>query len=260
MFKYAYEMKKALHNSPVLARRQSQCARKSWLQKGLLAFGTALVCLTASAQQGISDTIEQRVIACTACHGKEGRATNDGYYPRIAGKPAGYLYNQLINFREGRRQYPMMTYMVDHLSDAYLLEMANYYANLHLPYPPPQKVDVAPSVIERGRTLVFSGDPAKGIPSCASCHGKALTGMAPTIPGLLGLPRDYLVAQFGSWRNGTRRAAAPDCMAEISNKLSIEEISAVSAWLASQPVPTDVSRLPKVTGPLPMACGSVPHQ
>jgi hypothetical protein len=26
----------------------------------------------------------------------------DGYYPRIAGKPAGYLYNQLLNFRDGR--------------------------------------------------------------------------------------------------------------------------------------------------------------
>ena len=46
----------------------------------------------------------ERVRACTACHGKEGRATSDGYYPRIAGKPAGYLYNQLVNFRDGRRQ------------------------------------------------------------------------------------------------------------------------------------------------------------
>jgi cytochrome c553 len=40
-----------------------------------------------------------RMAACTACHGKEGRATADGYYPRIAGKPEGYLLNQLQSFR-----------------------------------------------------------------------------------------------------------------------------------------------------------------
>ena len=26
--------------------------------------------------------------ACTGCHGKEGVSTNQGYFPRIAGKPA----------------------------------------------------------------------------------------------------------------------------------------------------------------------------
>src|SRR5688572_16691104 len=69
-----------------------------------------------------SDTIDQRMKACVACHGAEGRATRDGYYPRIAGKPEGYLYNQLINFRDGRRHYPAMVYMVGHLPDAYLRE------------------------------------------------------------------------------------------------------------------------------------------
>ena len=32
----------------------------------------------------------------------------DGYYPRLAGKPAGYLYNQLVNLQQGRRNYPLM--------------------------------------------------------------------------------------------------------------------------------------------------------
>ena len=45
----------------------------------------------------VPDTMAQRVQACTPCHGKEGRATNQGYFPRIAGKPAGYLANQLVN-------------------------------------------------------------------------------------------------------------------------------------------------------------------
>ena len=49
----------------------------------------------------VENTMAQRMQACSVCHGKEGRATNAGYFPRIAGKPAGYLYNQLLNFRTG---------------------------------------------------------------------------------------------------------------------------------------------------------------
>jgi cytochrome c553 len=223
----------------------------------MIAWSTATGAVAAGPS--VPDTIAQRAIACTACHGKEGRATSDGYYPRIAGKPAGYLHNQLMNFREGRRQYPLMTYMVDHLSDAYLLEIAGYFASLHLPYPPPQVIDVPPAVLERGRVLVMSGDSSKNVPACVACHGKTLTGVAPFIPGLLGLPRDYLNAQFGAWKNGARRAAAPDCMAQVAARLSVEEISAASAWLASQPVPGDLAPLSAASVKLPMSCGSVPQ-
>lgn len=207
----------------------------------------------------LPDTIAQRVVACTVCHGKEGRATNDGYYPRIAGKPAGYLYNQLINFREGRRSYPLMTYMVDHLSDQYLMEMATYFASLHPPYSAPPRVDVTPSVLERGRILVTSGDAGKNVPACIACHGQKLTGVVPNIPGLVGLPRDYLNAQFGAWKNGSRRTPAPDCMAQIAERLSVNDISAASAWLAMQPIPSNPNpALHQATVELPIACGSVP--
>jgi cytochrome c553 len=213
----------------------------------------------AAAQSRIPDTIAQRVAACTACHGKEGRATSEGYYPRIAGKPAGYLYNQLVNFREGRRHYPLMIYMVDNLSDAYLREIAEYFAGEHPPYPAPQVIDVQPAVLERGRVLATAGDASKKVPACVACHGTTLTGVAPSIPGLLGLPRDYLNAQFGAWKNGTRRAAAPDCMAQIAARLSVDDISAVSAWLASQPAPADTTPAPAPANKLPMPCGSMPQ-
>jgi cytochrome c553 len=49
-----------------------------------------------------------------------------------------------------------------------------------------------------------------------------MTGRAPFVPGLLGLPRDYLNAQLGAWRTGQRRALAPDCMAEVARKLAPE--------------------------------------
>jgi cytochrome c553 len=203
------------------------------------------------------DSIDQRALACTPCHGKAGRATNDGYYPRIAGKPAGYLFNQLLNFREGRRHYPMMAYFTDRQQESYLREIAAYFASQRLPYPAPQPPRVTPAVLERGRALVTQGDPARKIPACSACHGVRLMGVTPAVPGLIGLSRDYLAAQLGAWMNGTRRAHAPDCMAEIVKDLKPEDLAAATAWLAAQSVPADAHPDSQFERPPPRTCGSI---
>jgi cytochrome c553 len=246
------------HSSTGSSNKHFPCAWSNLL--GVLSFAVMFVfSVGAVAQQTVPDTIAQRAIACSACHGKEGRASSEGFYPRIAGKPSGYLYNQLVNFREGRRQFQPMTYMVDHLSDAYLKELADYFSDLRLPYPPPQVFNAPKEQLERGRQLVFSGDQSKNVPACVACHGQTLTGVAPAIPALLGLPHDYLNAQFGAWRDHGRQAIAPDCMAQIIGRLSPDDISAISAWLASQPVPDDSAPATALAAKLPVQCGSVPE-
>jgi len=204
----------------------------------------------------------QRTLACTACHGDQGRAGPDGYYPRIAGKPAGYLYNQLLNFREGRRHYNLMTGLLDPLNNAYLKEMAQYFSALELPYPPPLATSASPAVLQRGETLARQGDVSRGIPACTQCHGEALTGVAPNVPGLLGLPRDYLNAQLGSWITGQRRAHSPDCMARVTQRMTAVDVTAVSAWLAARPLPgnTRPTQAPVTgtTGTKAIQCGSAP--
>ena len=92
-------------------------------------------CALAFAQTkaaAVPDTLARRLLACAACHGEKGEGLNlkNEYFPRLAGKPAGYLYNQLINFRDKRRSAAVMNYMVAYLSDAYLFEIANHYAAL----------------------------------------------------------------------------------------------------------------------------------
>lgn len=211
----------------------------------------------AASPDGDLDTIAQRLLPCAACHGEQGRATSDGYYPRIAGKPAGYLYRQLLNFREGRRLHAQMSYLLERQSDAYLREMAEYFAALSLPYPPATPPTADQAMLQHGLRLVREGDADRGIPSCQACHGERLTGVAPDVPGLLGLPYDYLMSQFGAWQQGNRRAVAPDCMAEIAHRLRPEEVTASAAWLASQPMPTDTHPAAGFTQPLPMRCGSV---
>ncbi len=229
--------------------------------------------VASAAPAAFQDSMAQRTLACTSCHGKEGRAGPDGYYPRIAGKPAGYLYAQLLHFRDGRRHYGLMAGLLETLSDDYLFHIAQHFASLDLPYAAPKAATAAPEVLQRGRILALQGDPERRVPACASCHGKALTGVVPHIPGLLGLPRDYLNAQLGAWRTGQRRALAPDCMAEIARRLAPDDLSAVTAWLASEPLPKNPKPVsaeppaaskrkgrkappPPAPEPPPMRCGS----
>jgi cytochrome c553 len=216
--------------------------------------------LAADAAPEFSDTIEQRLLACSACHGKQGEGIRQNeYYPRIAGKPAEYLYRQLVNFRDGRRTYPQMVYFSRHLSDEYLHEIATYYSKLQPPFPTPIQPSATKVALARGEVLVRNGDPAKGIPACAACHGKALTGMLPGIPGLIGLYPDYINAQMGAWQRGIRHASEPDCMAKIAAKLSGVDSAAVAAYLAYQPGTPSTLPAPESKQKLPMACGSQPQ-
>jgi len=215
----------------------------------------------AATPATLPDTLEQRLAPCIACHGSKEKA--DAFFPRIAGKPAGYLYNQLLNFRDGRRHYPMMTYMVDHLPDAYLREIAEYFSSLHPPYPPStggSAASATEAMQQRGKELVLHGDTGKKIPACVACHGEQLTGVAPAIPGLIGLPPDYINAQFGSWKNKVRSAHAPDCMGEIARRLSNDDVAAVSGWLGRQTPDANARPAATIAMPLPLQCGSVPAQ
>jgi cytochrome c553 len=215
-----------------------------------------MLCGAAAAAPPFEDNMAQRTLACTACHGKQGRAGPDGYYPRIAGKPAGYLYNQLLNFRDGRRHYGLMARLLDPLSDAYLLEIAQYFSALEIPYAPPARATADATVLRRGELLALQGDEASRVPACAKCHGQALTGIAPNTPGLLGLPRDYLNSQLGAWRTGQRKAHAPDCMSEVAKRLTPQDLAAVTNWLAAQPLPANPRAALSLPAPMPIECGS----
>ncbi|HMM90088.1 c-type cytochrome [Bradyrhizobium sp.] len=226
----------------------------------LFGLGLAVGASPARAQAPAQppDTMAARVEACTPCHGNQGEGTSDVYFPRLAGKPAGYLYNQLLAFKNGRRRYPPMNYLLEYLSDPYLQEMAEYFAEQTPPLPAPAPGDVSAQILRQGQALATKGDPARQIPACGSCHGLGLTGMEPGIPGLLGLRPNYISAQLGGWRYGTRTAKAPDCMQLVAARLTEADVTALAAWLASRPAPANPAPAPKGAYVLPFACGSQP--
>jgi cytochrome c553 len=227
------------------------------MRKGALSRAALLLAALALAAPLLraDDAIARRARACTGCHGEQGRAGADGYYPRIAGKPAAYLHEQLLAFRDGRRRYALMARLLEPLSDAYLLELAQHFAALDPPYAAPLPAAVDAGSSERARQLVTQGDGVRRLPACTACHGERLTGVLPGVPALLGLPRDYLNAQLGAWRSGARRSRSPDCMAEVARRLAPADIAALSAWLAAQPVPAHARPADTLPQPLPMRCG-----
>src|SRR5262249_55224235 len=179
------------------------------------------------------DTMETRLRACVPCHGRQGEGTKNDYFPRLAGKPSGYLKNQLVAFRDGRRRYPPMNYLLEYQSDAYLQKIAGYFAALRPPVGPKTTSDASATVLARGKALVEGGDQSHGVPACAGCHGPKLTGMEPGIPGVVGLRATYISAQLGAFRYGTRTAPDPDCMQLVAANLTEADVSAVAAYLAS---------------------------
>jgi cytochrome c553 len=212
--------------------------------------------VSAQSAPAVHNTMAQRMQACVVCHGKEGRATNAGYFPRIAGKPEGYLINQLENFREGRRRNQAMNHLTQHMSDDYLRDIARYFSVLDLPYPPASTHGLSAQQQQTAERLVFQGAPERQIPACASCHGSSMAGRLPAMPGLLTLPADYLIGQLGAWRTGSRAAAAPDCMADIAKRLTNEEVSVVARWLSAQSLPMGTKPDIASSEPLPIRCGS----
>ena len=72
---------------------------------------------------------KQKSATCAACHGADGNSANP-LWPNLAGQHAAYLEKQMKDFRDGKRQDPLMSSMATALSDSDIADLAAYYAGL----------------------------------------------------------------------------------------------------------------------------------
>jgi cytochrome c553 len=229
------------------------------LARAVLGASVLLCAYGAFAQQQSAhapDTMQERMQACVPCHGKDGAGTGNDYFPRIAGQPADYLFEQLAGFHNDQRHYAPMNYLLEFLPDSYLRQIAAYFASLHPPASAPLPPTASLQVLARGKALALEGDPTHGIPACTSCPGRALTGMEPSIPGLLGLRAKYISSQLTAVRYRVRNPTTSTCMQRILPHMTSRDMAAVAAWLGSQPLPADARPLPEGALKLPMPCES----
>lgn len=97
-----------------------------------LAFGfaaaVALGTMASSVHAGDAKAGEAKIGACTACHGKDGKATAP-IYPNIGGQSEQYLVAAIKAYKSGDRNNPIMKPMAMMLSDADVENVAAYYAS-----------------------------------------------------------------------------------------------------------------------------------
>lgn len=164
--------------------------------------------------------------ACFTCHGLDGRGNGAGS-PRLAGLHAGYLERQLEAYADGRRYHAQMRWITERLAADERHAVSIYYSSL--PF------DTGSSSPEARLKLYHEGDAARGLPSCASCHGDRGQGIGAANPALAGQPAAYLAEQLDLWRKSRRRNDPGDVMLRISQRLSPSEIEALAHYAAQLP-------------------------
>jgi len=90
---------------------------------------------------------------------------------------------------------------------------------------------VPPGSIARGKRLVVTGDGGK-TQVCATCHLANLKG-TDKIPPIAGRQPTYLLRQLLAFRNGTRANEAAAQMGPVVEKLTLDEMIDVVAYLGS---------------------------
>lgn len=188
-------------------------------------------------------------VHCAACHGADGNSPLT-LYPRLAGQRAGYLFRQLLDFRDGRRPSAAMHAAVQSLTTRDLADAAVFYATRR------SGRDAAgpAALMALGEQLYRQGSADGRVTACAACHdgdghgmgrmmgggmmgrggmhGMGMRGMqAGPVPRLRGQHADYLLAQLRAYADGSRSSPT---MQSIATALAPHQRKALAVYLAAQ--------------------------
>jgi len=92
--------------------------------------------------------------------------------------------------------------------------------------------------LAKGEELVMTGG-GKTI-QCTICHGPDLMGLA-DVPGIAGRSPSYMMRQLWDMRQGTRNGLSAALMKPIIANLTVDDMTAIVAYLASRTPPTPAS-------------------
>jgi cytochrome c553 len=181
---------------------------------------------TSSLAAGNVETGATKAVVCQACHGATGNSVN-AEWPSLAGLGADYIADQLMNFKDGKRNNPVMSPNAAGLSPDDMADVAAYFdsqANTGL--------EADPSYWQAGQKLYRGGDQARGIPACMACHGPTGRGNEPAkFPALRGQHSVYLAKQLTDYASGARTTGPNGVMPTIAKRLTADDIRDLSSYL-----------------------------
>lgn len=193
-----------------------------------LAAGSAAAAPKADLEKGkqIATTV------CAACHAADGNS-GIAMYPRLAAQDAGYIHQQTLDIKDGKRtsgSSGVMKPMVMNLSEQDIRNVAAFYAKQQ-----PKSGETNPKENPELGAKIFRGGLAdKKVPACMACHGPSGAGMPGGGAAVLAYPRlggqhkAYIVSQLNAYKSGARENAM---MADIAKRLSDEDMDAVANFI-----------------------------
>ena len=169
----------------------------------------------------------QKLNLCASCHGQNGIAAQS-IWPNLNGQSQRYLMQQLQAFKHDTRVSSLMTPYAKMLETEDIIELSAYYAKLS------SKPRDYQSQNTLGQQIYHQGLVQKRLPACSACHGpSALGNDSAKFPKLAGQHHDYLIQQLQAFKQGGRQSDMGHVMNDIANRLSEEEMKAVSHYLES---------------------------
>jgi cytochrome c553 len=173
---------------------------------------------------------------CGACHGERGVSPTT-LIPTLAGMDSAVIYKELDDYRSGKRLWGVMGAIATALTDQNSADVAAYFAGLADGLPPV----AGEGIPESGRSLrqvdpairlVFAGDPRRGIPPCAACHGPGAHKLG--APALQGQHANYVERQLAAFAQGMRQNDINEQMRTIAKQLTQDEMHAIAAFYGAQ--------------------------
>ena len=180
----------------------------------------AALAFAALAFPSTAETIQQRTVACFACHGERGQSETENT-PSLGGQQAPYALIQLFMFREKLRTFEPMNEMAKALTDDDLRTFSDFIATLPKPAPPADSGDAAR--IARGEALAQQN-------RCNSCHNTDYSGKE-NVPRIANQREDYLAKTLSEYKDNSRHGY-DGTMADVMGSVAKEQIADLAYYLA----------------------------
>ena len=180
----------------------------------------------AAAGSGSGAAGSAKAAVCHACHGADGNSANPEW-PSLAGIGADYIAEQLMNFKDAKRNNPIMMPIAASLSGDDMADLGAYFGSL-----PNTGVKADAAYGQAGQALYREGDKARGIPACTACHGPTGAGSEPArFPALRGQHAAYVVKQLNDYASGVRTTGPNGIMPTIAKRLTADDARNVASYV-----------------------------
>jgi cytochrome c553 len=198
-----------------------------------IAWTSATLALVASGSEQNGAFV---ALNCGACHGEQGVSPST-LIPTLAGMDAAVIYKQLDDYRSGKRLWGVMNGIATALTVQDSADVATYFAGRQDGLPP----IVGEGVPQSGRSLrqsdptirlIFAGDPGRGVPPCAACHGPGAHKLG--APALQGQHAAYIERQLAAFAQGMRQNDISEQMRTIAAQLTPDERHAIATYYGAE--------------------------